>query len=46
MRETYGDFITVERTINASGGGGYKILNENGEKYFHMYNQLIFPFNI
>ena len=29
--ETFGDYITVERTINASGGGGYKIQNEQGK---------------
>jgi hypothetical protein len=26
----YGDFITVVRTASSSGGGGYKIKNEQG----------------
>lgn len=30
LRETYGDYITIERIINQSGSGGYKILNEHG----------------
>ncbi|XP_046453349.1 structural maintenance of chromosomes protein 6-like [Daphnia pulex] len=28
-RNTFGDTITIERTINASGSGGYRILNEH-----------------
>ena len=28
--EVFGDYITIERAINATGGGGYRILNENG----------------
>jgi len=31
--DVYGDFITIERTINATGSGGYKILNERGKWY-------------
>ena len=30
MPEVYGDFLSVERTINAAGGGGYKLFNERG----------------
>lgn len=38
-RDTFGDYITIERTINAtSGGGGYKILNQQGI-YLLMFNQ-------
>lgn len=33
-RETYGDYITIERSISAAtGGGGYRILNEQGSYY-------------
>jgi structural maintenance of chromosomes protein 6 len=38
MRETYGDLITVERVINQSGGGGYKIFNENGKLVLQQFN--------
>ncbi|GAA5883202.1 hypothetical protein JCM16303_007304 [Sporobolomyces ruberrimus] len=30
-RDVYGDEITVERTLNKSGGGGYKIKNSEGK---------------
>jgi len=29
--EVYGDEITIERTLNKSGGGGYKIKNSDGK---------------
>lgn len=29
--ELYGDYITIERVINTTGGGGYRILNEHGK---------------
>ena len=37
-KEIYGDYITIERTINAtSGAGGYKILNEHGIFFLAMW---------
>lgn len=38
QQDIYGDYITIERVINAAGGGGYRILNEQGIImiiYFH-----------
>lgn len=34
--EVFGDFITIERTINATGSGGYKILNERGKLHIQL----------
>ena len=34
--ETFGDYITIERIINAAGGGGYKIQNQQGGCFFFL----------
>jgi hypothetical protein len=31
LHNIYGDEITIERTINKAGGGGYKIKNAEGK---------------
>lgn len=47
-RNTFGDTITIERTINASGSGGYRILNEHRIIHVNFFKVLIniFLFNI
>lgn len=36
----YGDYITIVRTINASGGGGYKVKSATGKHLHYIHNAI------